>query len=268
MARDTAWQRARAGLLALAGRRRAPAALASYDLFLCNSGFTQEHIARRLGVEAVVLSPPVDPPPPPVPAPERRRRILSVGRFFHGAHDKRQDVLIRAFAELRTLLEDPEGWELHLAGGADERASTRRRLDDLHSLARGLPVHFHVNASAAELGELYATSELYWHAAGYRVRADRHPERAEHFGIATAEAMAHGAVPLVVPVGGQAELVSDGVNGRHWLTTPELVQRAQELIEDPPAVEVLRKAARADARRYGKDRFLAEVRRLVLAPGS
>ena len=72
--------------------------------------------------------------------------------------------------------------------------------------------------------ELLATSSLFWHATGYGEQARRHPERLEHFGITTPEAMLCGAVPLVVPAGGQVEIVTDGVNGRHWRTVPELVK--------------------------------------------
>ena len=107
-----------AALAGAAGRRRAPEALRSYDAFLCYSRFAQEWIARRIGVRAEVVPPPVDPPAE-APPTERRRRILGVGRFFRGAHAKRHDVLIEAFRAL-----DAEGWELHLAGAADELAQT------------------------------------------------------------------------------------------------------------------------------------------------
>jgi glycosyltransferase involved in cell wall biosynthesis len=126
-------------------------------------------------------------------------------------------------------------------------------------------VRFHVNAPRAELLELYATSALFWHAAGFGVREDRHPERLEHFGIVTVEAMMHGAVPLVVPAGGQAEIVQDGRTGRHWRTVEELVARSRELIADPDRAAELRDAAAAEARRYDTARFRETVRDRVLS---
>ncbi len=116
-------------------------------------------------------------------------------------------------------------------------------------------MHFHVNAEAAELAELLATSSLFWHATGYGEQTRRHPERLEHFGIATAEAMLCGAVPLVVPAGGQPEIVTDNVNGRHWTTVPELVAGTQELIEHPDQAEKLRRAAQQRAKTYSKRAF-------------
>ena len=266
-ARDAPLERARSSLARALGRSRAGEALGSYDLFICNSEFTRDHIKRRLGVHAMVLAPPVDPPL--AQGLKKERRILSVGRFYRGEHHKHQEVLIRAFAELRSSFAEAANWELHLVGGAEHHPSTQRWLEELYSLARGAPVHLHVNADAATLGKLYATSSLFWHATGYGERARRHPERLEHFGIATVEAMMGGAVPLVVPLGGQAEIVRDGVNGRHWRSVGELVTRSHELIQNPSRAEALRATAREHARPYGKDRFLAEIREHVLkTPGA
>jgi glycosyltransferase involved in cell wall biosynthesis len=250
--------RLRAAAATLTGRRRAPAALRSYDLFLVNSEFTRGWTRRRLGVEAVVLAPPVDPPRAAGPAGGRGREILAVGRFFRGEHDKRQDVLISAFRQLHAL-----DWELHLLGGADERPQTRERLAELRELAGDLPVHFHVNAPGAELAERYARASLFWHAAGYGVDPNRAPERLEHFGIATAEAMLRGAVPLVFGGGGQIEVVSDGVTGLHWRTPAELANRTRALIADPAHTEALRAAGQEHARRWGRERFGAAIRELV-----
>jgi glycosyltransferase involved in cell wall biosynthesis len=259
--RDRPGARLRAAGASLIGRRRAPAALRSYDLFLVNSEFTREWTLRRLGVEAVVLAPPVDPPGTAEPPRRvaREREILAVGRFFRGEHDKRQDVLISAFRQMHTL-----GWELHLVGGADQREPTRSRLVELRELAGDLPVHFHVNASGAELAKRLMRAELFWHAAGYGVDAAKAPERLEHFGIATAEAMLSGAVPLVFPGGGQAEVVRDGVTGVHWRTPPELVAGTRALIADPGRAAALRSAGQDRARRWSRERFGAAVRELVL----
>jgi glycosyltransferase involved in cell wall biosynthesis len=256
-ARERPDERVLAAALRTAGRQRAPAALASYDGFLCYSDFSRRWIARRLGVEADILPPPVDPPEQPLRA-QRDRRILGVGRFFRGAHEKRHDVLIDAFRELGA-----DGWELHLAGTAHEDAAPW--IERLREMAAGLAVEFHVDAPRAELLELYAGSALFWHAAGFEVREDRHPERLEHFGIVTVEAMAHGAVPLVVPTGGQAEIVEDGRTGRHWRTVDELVARTRDLIDAPAGAAELREAAAAEAQRYDTARFRETVRERVLS---
>ena len=248
----------RARILDAVGLRRATAALASYDVFTCYSLFSRQWIQRRLGVpDAVVLPPPVDVPDRQFLAKEPM--VLSVGRFFRGGHSKNQHVLVEAFREL----EEP-GWTLHLVGGADESRATAAYLADIARAAEGLEVRLHVNAPAAELEELYARASLFWHATGFGQDPGRHPERLEHFGLATAEAMAHGAVPLVFPAGGQAEIVRDGENGRRWRTPAELAAQSRELVADPDRRAALAARAREDSRQFSRERFAAAVRRHVL----
>jgi glycosyltransferase involved in cell wall biosynthesis len=238
------------------GATRAPAALASYDLFLCNSEFTRSHIDRRLGVEATILPPPVD-----VPAGEpadKAREIVTVGRFFRGWHDKRHDVLIEAMRSLGDA-------HLHVAGGLDANdPGAAEHLASLRAAARGLPVTFHVDAPRDELRALYGRAALYWHAAGYGADPARHPERMEHFGITTVEAMVHGAVPLSFDGGGQSEIVDDGRTGVLWTEPDELVARSRELLADEPRRAELGTAAREAARTYSRERFGERVRREVL----
>jgi glycosyl transferase family 1 len=76
--------------------------------------------------------------------------------------------------------------------------------------------------------------------------------------------MMGGAVPVVLPLGGQAELVADGRTGRHWLTVDELVERSGELIADPARAGALRQAARAEALAYATPRFRARCRAQLL----
>lgn len=244
----------RARLLRALRVSRAPAALASYERFICNSEFTRLHIRERLGVEAVVVAPPVEPPAgPPVP---KEQLIAAVGRFFRGHHSKNQHVLLEALAAL-----DAPGWRLVLAGGGDDP----RYVEELRRQASGLPAELRVDVPRDELIDLYSRAALFWHAAGHGQDARRHPERLEHFGITTVEAMAHGAVPLVFPAGGPAEVVEDGRTGAWWRTPSELAARTNALIEDEPLRERLAAAARPEAERYSPERFRAAVRELVLA---
>jgi L-malate glycosyltransferase len=150
-----------------------------------------------------------------------------------------------------------------IAGGGDDPAY----VDEVRRRASGLDVDVRVDVSRHELLELYASGALFWHAAGHGQDARRHPERLEHFGIATAEAMAHGAVPLVFPAGGQAELVDDGRTGLWWRSPAELAEGTRELIDDVPRRERLAAAALEEAERYSTERFRATVRELVLGAG-
>jgi glycosyltransferase involved in cell wall biosynthesis len=245
----------RARLLRALRVSRAPAALASYERFICNSEFTRGHIRERLGVDATVVPPPVELPARAAAAKEPL--ILAVGRFFRGGHSKNQHVLLEALAGL-----DAPGWRLVLAGGGDDPGY----VEEIRRRADGLPAELRVDVPRDELLELYSRAALFWHAAGHGQDERRHPERLEHFGITTVEAMAHGAVPLVFPAGGPAEVVEDGRTGVWWRSPAELAVRTKDLIEDEPGRERLAHGARAEAKRYSPERFRAAVRELVLAP--
>jgi glycosyltransferase involved in cell wall biosynthesis len=235
--------------------------LRSYDTILCYSDFVREHIAARLGIDdAVVVSPPVD-----VARAEPRakdRSIIAVGRFFPAAdaNNKKHGVLIDAFARLQ---DRAEGWHLHLAGGCHDDPGSQAYLEELRQQAAGLPVTFHPNAEPAALADLYGRAALFWHAAGH---GESRPERLEHFGITTVEAMAYGCVPVVPALGGQLEIVQDRRNGRLFATVDELVAATLELIADPAGAEALRSAAVADAQRFTKERFRERIRQQVLQP--
>lgn len=250
-----------------AARGRGPRAvdrrlrLRSYDTVLCYSHFVREHIAARLGIrDAVVVAPPVDTDAA-APGP-KRDRILAVGRFFPAAdaNNKKHEVLIDAFARLHP---HAAGWELHLAGGCHDDPGSLAHLAALRERATGLPIVFHPNAEPAELARLYAEAALFWHATGH---GEHRPERLEHFGITTVEAMAWGCVPLVPALGGQLEIVADGRNGRLWRSVDELVETSLVLIRDPAATVALAASAVADARRFTTTRFREQVRRHVLEP--
>lgn len=239
-------------------RLRSPRArrhLASYDRFLVNTAWVAGQVASRLGVEATVLSPPVDGPEGPPAAKEPV--VLAVGRFFRGAHDKRHDVLIDAFATLAP----PEPWTLHLVGGV--LPADGEHLATLRARAEGQRIVFHPDAPAEVLTNLQDRAALLWHAAGFGVDEHRHPERLEHFGIAVAEGMAHGAVPVAYAAGGPAEIIDDGVDGRLWRTRDELVGATAELIATLARREKMAAAARVSARRFSRARFLARAGVLV-----
>jgi glycosyltransferase involved in cell wall biosynthesis len=137
-------------------------------------------------------------------------------------------------------------------------------LQSLRRLAAEVPVTFHVDAPLETLEQLYSGSSMFWHAAGFGESDDRHPERMEHFGITTVEAMAHGVVVLVVPKGGQSEVVDDGLNGFHWETTNELIERSRNVLIEPDAFDTIRERAIESARAYSTERFRGEVRGLLL----
>lgn len=192
---------------------------------------------------------------------EKERLILSTGRFIGrpgGSLHKKQDVLVRAFAELTDLHD--AGWRLQLMGSRHPGPETAESMVELHRLAAGLPVDIIEGAPFDELRLAYNRASLYWHAMGYGTAPDAAPHSQEHFGMTSVEAMSAGAVPVVFGGAGARDTVRDGIDGRVWHTVPELVAATRELALDVAARASSSTAARQGAERFASWRFEEAVR--------
>jgi glycosyltransferase involved in cell wall biosynthesis len=190
-----------------------------------NSRFTKAVIDREYSIDSLVLYPPV------TSIGERSSKenlILSVGRFDPSLNAKHQDVLIEAFKELSPSL---PGWKLVLAGGS----SSEEWIAQLQQKATGFPIEIRTNVAHTDLANLYQSARIYWHAAGYQVDEQKNPELTEHFGISTVEAISAGCLPLVVPYGGQREIVTD--TNLHWTSIEQLVEKTKTVVTALPTVD-------------------------------
>jgi hypothetical protein len=230
--------------------------LDTYDAVVANSHFTERWIERWWQRPSRVVEPPVSLREPGQKAPV----ILSVGRFFAPGrgHAKKQLEMVRAFRRCAVSL---PGWELHLLGGCSPE--DRPYLEQVRAEADDLPVVLHVDASGAELAELYARASIYWHATGLGEDLDADPVRAEHFGIAVVEAMSAGAVPIVLDAGGPAEVVRPGQDGWWFRDLDGLVASTLALVGDPVTMAAMSTSARYRAAAYGRRRFAGRFTELV-----
>jgi glycosyltransferase involved in cell wall biosynthesis len=124
-------------------------------------------------------------------------------------------------------------------------------------------VRLHRDATGVELDALYARASIFWHATGLGEDLEADPGRAEHFGIATAEAMSAGAVPVVLAAGGQPEVVEAGVSGLLFDDLDGLVSATATLVDDPARLRQLSRGAIAASQRFGKEAFAARLREIV-----
>lgn len=234
-------------------RRLGPGSRLRLRLFrsvVANSAYTARWIERRWGRPARVLHPPVFPIAPR----EKRPWIVAVGRFAGGGRSKRQVEMIEVF---RSLSEP--GWELHLVGTAQDPEYVRRATE----AAQGLPVVFHLDTSREELEEVCGAASLFWHFTGAGEDPEAVPERMEHFGIATAEAMSAGAVPVVVARGGQPEIVGEA--GVLWEKLDECAEATRRLCHDGALRTQLSEVARQRAEGFAFPRFAERARELFAA---
>ena len=234
-------------------------AVNTYDLLLANSHFTQRWIARRLGRASELLYPPVQVGQFAPAA--KKQQIISVGRFFVEGHSKKQLRMIELF---KRLCDDGlEGWEYHLVGGTRHDAAAASYLERCRAAAVGYPIVFHPDAPLATLARLYGESRLYWNATGYGEDPDVEPDRFEHFGMTTVEAMAAGCVPLSYARAGQPEVIEQWHSGVLFETLDELVAATLRLIGEPHRLAMMADAAILRSSTFSYENFRASLLRIL-----
>ncbi len=231
----------------------------TYNDIWAISKFTQNWIKRYWNLTSKVLYPPIDVEQF---RPERKQnRILSVGRFFVGSHNKKHREMMGVFKKM--VDQGLQGWELHLAGGTTPGEVHRKYLEDIYTDARGYPIVIHPDIQSDDLKALYGTSSIYWHASGYGENEESEPIKFEHFGITTVESMASGCVPVVINRGGQREVIRHGQNGFLWETLAELQAQTLVLITDSNLHRKLSDAAVQDSHRYDRFHFDSRLEALL-----
>ncbi|MDN5275355.1 MAG: family 2 glycosyl transferase [Candidatus Saccharibacteria bacterium] len=228
--------------------------LETYQTITANSLFTQKYIKKYWNRDSRIIYPISDGIDNKT---DKRKIILNVGRFFHNngiTHHKRQDFLVDTFIKMKEL--HSEGWELHFAGTVNENVHDMSYAIDLMRRSDGYPIYLHFDSPLNKLKDLYSQSKIYWHATGYGASTSKNPERQEHFGISTVEAMSAGAIPIVINSAGQKEIVTEGINGYLWSTEQELVDKTRALIklDDAPSKEISTKAVES-SKKYDKRAF-------------
>ncbi|MCJ7829508.1 glycosyltransferase, partial [Patescibacteria group bacterium] len=230
------------------------------NYIVCNSFFTKKFIDQEYGVNSIVLYPPVlvDLFKPLA----KENIIISVGRFTDLLHNKRQDVLINEFKRMvkSNLSEFIKGWKLILAGSDQEGKDL---VTKLRKMATGYPIEIITNPRFNDLKRFYGQAKIFWTAAGYGFDEEKQPEKVEHFGITTVEAMAAGCVPIVINKGGQKEIVEDGKNGLLWEKETELIAKTLRLMESQEEWQELSKKAQKKSQDFSEKIFFHRIREII-----
>lgn len=237
----------------------------SYDCFVSNSEFTKKWTEEYWGkdVPNYVIYPPVFTNKEiegKYQEKEKENIIISCGRFFVASHSKKQLDMVRFFVKNHELFKN---YEYHLVGAVFDDKKDLAYLKRIKRLAGSVDnVFIHENYPYDDLMKLYRKAKIFWHATGYGVEEDEEPQKMEHFGITTVEAMSNGAVPVVIAKGGQKETVLDGVNGYTWNSEEECIAKTRLIIEDDNLRKEMAEKSAERAYEYSIEKFYERNREL------
>ena len=227
---------------------------------ICNSYFTKQFIDKKFNVSSFLLY------PPSTTATEQKNKkenlILTVGRFSllkNGTDFKKLGVLVKNFKQFQK--KRLKGWRMAIVTSV--RPDLEEAFKKFEESIKGSHVRIYKNASFSETEDMYSRAKIYWHAAGFGEDLVRHPEKAEHFGISTVEAMSHGCVPVVINAGGQKEIVNDNDNGFVWDTEEELIEKTHKVAVDKELYKRLSERAIESSARFSNERFCEELNHLI-----
>lgn len=236
---------------------------ASYDHCISISEFTARWVRDRWQRESEIIYPLVQASFTPRP---KENLILSVGRFSRRGTRKKQLEMVQAFARLSGTL--PAGWEYLCLGGVANDPDDQAYFREVAQAAGGYPIRVVANPAGQEVRDAYERAAIFWHAAGLGEDEQKEPERAEHFGLSTVEAMAAGCVPVVIRKGGQPEIVEHGISGYLWETPEQLGELTRRVATGPALRDQLAGQARQRARRFtDPEAFANAVLRAASAAG-
>jgi len=228
--------------------------LDTYDKIVTISEYSAYWVKKLWNRESVILFPPVDIEN--FKAGAKEKIILSAGRFFPEHHNKKQLELVEIFKELvNQYPEKMQGYTLYLVGGVESRADHLEYVEKVKIAGKNYPVKVMTNIEWGKLVEIFSKSLIFWHAAGMGEDERMHPEKFEHFGITTVEAMAAGCIPVVINKGGQREIVKDGYNGFLFNSRQELKNITLDIIDGKVNIEEIRKNAVSSCRKFSNSEF-------------
>lgn len=235
--------------------------LKTYGTVLCYSFFSKKWIEKYYRRKIEVLYPPIDTEE--FTLLPKQKIILSVGRFFQEVHCKKQFEMIRAFKKLKTNVESLKNWEYHLVGGVTDDDKAQEYLKNCQDEAQGCLIYFHINAPFRELKELYGRAKIFWHATGLNEDENKYPDRMEHFGMTTVEAMSAGCVPVVINKGGQPEIVRNELDGFLWNNVEELIKYTVRLASEEDLCKAMSDSSIKRSQMFSNTNFEKELKRIL-----
>ena len=232
--------------------------LANWHVKNTNSEFTKQIVEKAWPTKIdIVHYPKISSDEFMVEGTKKENVILNVGRFFSQLHSKRQDILINLYQKLPLSIQ--KEWQLVFIGSVEDE----EYFATLKKKATGLNISFLTDISRKELIKHYLKAKIYWHAAGFAIDQWQEPQKVEHFGISTVEAMAAGAVPVVINKGGQVEIMSGELSDLLWNNEAEAITKTLAVIRDDSYRQKIARFARKRALDFDVTTFNSVLETMV-----
>lgn len=219
-------------------------------LTVANSHWTAAGLSAFGLPGPTVIHPPVPPLPAGLPWTERENRVVLLGRW---SPEKRMELAVEIVGRARAT--GAGDLRLSLVGFWSntprlETITKRRRLSRPW-------VDWHENQPRASVADLLGRS-----------RYGLHCMQEEHFGIAIAELLTAGCIPVVHDSGGAREIQTD--SALRYRDADEAARILVGLIRSPDHTLRLHASCRPQGMQFSPDRFVGAIRPLlheVSAPG-
>lgn len=234
--------------------------LKKISAIVCNSYFTKNYIDKTFSFNSKVVYPPVSLLNS-VSFDRKENIILSVGRFNNlGVHDDFKKIHFMTSVFKKISEKNINDWKFVIV--TSYQGDRHSSLTDLKKEIEGYNIEIQENIPKEALDNLYKKAKIYWHAAGFNENEKTHPERLEHFGISTVEAMSAGCIPVVINAGGQKEIIEHEVNGYLWNTEEELIHYTLSIIYGKSInIQINNQLIE---KKFGFNRFCKEINELLL----
>lgn len=225
----------------------------NFQIINSNSQFTKKVVEKYWGIKVdLVCHPGIDIEVFKKNKLPKEKIVLNVGRFFDQLHCKNQLVLVEFWRNLiNKYPQELKGWRLVLVG----KVESQTYLNQVRKLATGLPVEIITDADRQDLINYYQKASIYWHATGFYDDPLLHPEKMEHFGISTVEAMAAGCAPIVIAKGGQLEILGRELQDLSWLTETECLRKTLKLIKQKDLLQKIASLVQKRAEKFNLKNF-------------
>jgi glycosyltransferase involved in cell wall biosynthesis len=237
------------------------------DKFICNSYFTKKFIDRKYKIKSSVLYPPC------ITRDETKNSknynyanakeniIITVGRYsrLNEGSIKKFEKMIDVYKKM--IDSGLKNWQFNIIVSYKE--DDKKYIEAMEKSVENYPLTILKNCSFPELKEQYKKAKIYWHAAGFDEDLQKHPDRAEHFGITTVEAMANGVIPVVFAGGGQTEIVSHGIDGFQWKTEDELILYTKKLMIDNFLISDMSQQTTKKSLQFTTEIFCQKLNKLI-----